>query len=68
MVLEAMPLDWQKRFVKLMDEMHETVGYDEPTYNVIARNEKGKIFSDPLRMYRHTDISLLRWKKKEGKE
>ena len=65
MVLEAMPFDWQARFVKLMDELHETIEYDEPNYNVIARNEKGRIFSDPLRAYRHPDHSLLTWKKEK---
>lgn len=58
MVLEAMPFEWQEQFVAMMDELHETIEYDEPDYNVTARKNR-RFISDPLRDYRHPDRSLL---------
>lgn len=39
MALEAMPLDWQTRFVALMDEF-EDIGIETPTYYVLRDDEK----------------------------
>jgi hypothetical protein len=67
MVLQAMPEDWQTKFCKLMNELHDTIGYDEPDYNVIVRGNRGRfIGGDPLRCYRHPDMTLLTFKKGNG--
>lgn len=52
--LQSMPLDWQERFVALMDEAQEQLPADAfPEYSV-QRKEGGRFFADPLRDYRHT--------------
>lgn len=52
--LHSMPLDWQERFVALMDEAQEQLPADAfPEYSV-QRKEGGRFVADPLREYRHT--------------
>ncbi|HFF5960638.1 TPA: hypothetical protein ACGCF7_000470 [Stenotrophomonas maltophilia] len=52
--LQSMPLDWQQRFVALMDEAHAHLPAEAfPDYTV-QRQERGRFLTDPLRDYRHT--------------
>lgn len=52
--LQSMPLDWQQKFVALMDEAHATLPSDAfPEYSV-QRKDGGRFVADPLRDYRHT--------------
>lgn len=52
--LQSMPLEWQQRFVALMDEAHAYLPADAfPDYTV-QRQERGRFQTDPLRDYRHT--------------
>jgi hypothetical protein len=47
-VLEAMPVEWQRQFVALMTKLPQL-----PTYDVQLRDEKGRFVKDPLADYRH---------------
>lgn len=52
--LQSMPMEWQQRFVALMDEAHAHLPANAfPSYTV-QRQERGKFQTDPLRHYRHT--------------
>ncbi|WP_414553689.1 hypothetical protein [Stenotrophomonas forensis] len=52
--LQSMPLEWQQRFVTLMDEAHAALPAEAfPDYTV-QRQERGRFMTDPLRDYRHT--------------
>ncbi|WP_286068848.1 hypothetical protein [Stenotrophomonas sp. 57] len=52
--LQSMPLEWQQRFVALMDEAHAHLPAEAfPDYTV-QRQERGRFTTDPLRDYRHT--------------
>jgi hypothetical protein len=52
--LQSMPLNWQEKFVELMDEAHAALPADAfPEYSV-QRKEAGRFVADPLRDYRHT--------------
>ena len=51
----GMPLDWQERFVKLMEELEDT--YDREAFPgqfwVRARDTKNRFVSDPLSDYKY---------------
>lgn len=51
LALQAMPLEWQERFVALMDEADE-MGLETPEYSVNRRDEKGRFIKDPWVNYR----------------
>ena len=52
--LQSMPLEWQEKFVALMDEAQEQLPAEAfPEYSV-QRKERGRFVADPLRDYRHT--------------
>jgi len=52
--LQSMPLDWQRKFVALMDQAHAALPAEAfPEYSV-HRKEGGRFVTDPLRDYRHT--------------
>lgn len=52
--LQSMPLDWQERFVALMDEAQAQLPAAAfPEYSVQLK-ERGRFVADPLRDYRHT--------------
>jgi hypothetical protein len=51
--LQSMPIEWQKRFIKCMEELDDVIDWRQD-YEVIMRNEDGKIISitnDPLNDY-----------------
>lgn len=52
--LQSMPLDWQQRFVALMNEAHAHLPADAFPEYTVRRQDNGKFVADPLRDYRHT--------------
>lgn len=56
--LQSMPVEWQARFVALMEEAREALPDEAfPEYQVI-RIEGGKFASDPNRRYRRRALPL----------
>ena len=56
--LISMPYNWQKKMVKLLEEMRETFYPDDlmpelSQYKVLLTDETGRFIKDPLRHYRH---------------
>lgn len=51
--LQTMPVDWQRRFVALLDEMSEVIDTDKlpSKFHVRAVGPDGKFVSDPFRDY-----------------
>ena len=66
--LVSMPYNWQKKMVKLLEEMEEAFYPNDlmPTelshYKVLLTNEKGQFVKDPLRHYRHHPKLKIRGK------
>lgn len=61
-LLEAMPVEWQRRFVGCLRELEAEFPVCWPpdgTYDVRVRNEKGRFVDDPLRQYRRPDRVLI---------
>ncbi|HEL2957688.1 TPA: hypothetical protein UL931_000912 [Stenotrophomonas maltophilia] len=52
--LQSMPLEWQERFVALMDESHAHLPAEAFPEYTVRRLDNGKFVADPLRDYRHT--------------
>ena len=52
--LQSMPVDWQEKFVALVNEMHASLpdGTFDADYSVQTKRG-GKFARDPLREYRH---------------
>jgi len=61
LALEAMPLDWQKRFVALMDEA-EAAGLETPSDYAVHRRDHGRFITDPWRDYRRGDFAEVHGK------
>lgn len=62
LVLDAMPLDWQNKFVALLAQMDDVMGcVDQGTskFLVRLRAENGRFVDDPLAQYRHPDKHTL---------
>jgi len=61
--LDAMPLDWQQRFVDLMNEADE-MGLKIPDdYTVQRRDKRGRFINDPWSNYRHPDKDVIQFLK-----
>jgi hypothetical protein len=58
LVLDAMPQEWQGRFVGLLGELDDRYGYvlDRGTYSVQLKDDAGRFQHDPLSDYRHGRI------------
>jgi len=54
-VLQAMPEDWQRRFLRLIDEIQETLEYEGADYNYMVKRRigSGQFAPDPLANYRY---------------
>jgi len=52
--LQSMPLEWQERFVALINEAHAHLPVDAFPEYIVRRHDNGKFVADPLRDYRHT--------------
>lgn len=64
----GMPLEWQEKFVALLEEMQDT--YDLPdghrNYSVLCKDDKGKFKHDSFRNYRHYSDPLPYKQQQEG--
>ena len=63
-LLEAMPKEWQHRFVNLIDEIGEEFDFmneewETPSYLVRAKNERGRFIEDPWGRYRYPNSELI---------
>lgn len=55
-VMQSMPLEWQKKFVKLAEEIDGECfkyGIGTPDYQVLSKSN-GKFVTDPYKNYRHS--------------
>jgi len=55
-ILQAMPYEWQKRMVALLEEAEDIIDWQkiDENYNVLLRDRKtGRYKNDPLANYRH---------------
>lgn len=52
-VLQSMPADWQEKFVKLLEEMDETIDWrpESGCYWVHLKDKDGHFVKDPLMDY-----------------
>lgn len=52
-ILQSAPVEWQKRFVKCIEELEELFGDvpNEGLYSIHLRNDKGQYIPDPLGDY-----------------
>lgn len=57
--LQSMPLDWQQRFVALMEEWQEIGPRTPDEYVVQLRGERGRFVEDPWANYRRPNIKHL---------
>jgi len=51
-VLEAMPIEWQHRFIAIVEELNNTLDWGGGPYSVRLRDKNGRFIKDPLRDYR----------------
>ncbi len=63
-LLEAMPKEWQHRFVELIDEIENEFDYDNPDwinthYKVQAKDKKGRFTVDPWGKYRYPNTKWI---------
>lgn len=63
-LLEAMPKEWQHRWVKMIDEIHQEFDVNHkdwiaPRYQVKAVNSKGQYTRDPWGNYRYPDTKWI---------
>lgn len=57
LMLESMPLEWQEKFVELLNEADDRLVIDHPDYTndylVKLRGKNGRFIADPYKNYRH---------------
>lgn len=58
-LMQAMPADWQHRFVELVEDMQATFVQENDNYMVVLRTADGKFTSDPFRRYRYPDSRAI---------
>lgn len=60
-VLEAMPMQWQLRFVRCLRELDETFEWRplEGRYWCLLRDARGRFTDDPWMQYRHPDRDFI---------
>jgi hypothetical protein len=61
-VLQDAPPKWQEKFVRTLEELNHIVDYDDSSYTVQKRDDKGRFVEDPLAQYRHPKRELITWK------
>lgn len=64
-VLQSMPIKWQKKFVKCLEELDDSIEWrpEEGRYWVQLKDAKGRYKQDPFMEYRHS----IKIKLKQGK-
>lgn len=62
LALQEMPLDWQERFVGLLNEAYEQhdLAAADAVYDVRRRGDNGQLMSDPFKDYRHCTVEQAR--------
>jgi hypothetical protein len=65
LVMQSMPLDWQRKMAVLLQEMDETFDWRpaEGSYWVRLKDKRGRFMDAPLGNYRHGNCEHLRKKK-----
>ncbi len=60
-LLQAMPHEWQERFVACLDELREEWDSSriKSNYSVYLRGDDGRYVRDPLANYRHPNRELI---------
>ncbi|MDE3022957.1 MAG: hypothetical protein KGI54_14055 [Pseudomonadota bacterium] len=61
-ILQSMPIEWQRKFVDLLEEAQEIVCQPNDNYTVLLKDKKGKFVKDPFRNYRYPPP--MPWKEK----
>lgn len=66
LVMENMPLEWQRKMAVLLEELDDTFDWrpKEGRYWVRLKDAQGRYCSAPLADYRHGSVEHLRLKKK----
>lgn len=64
-ILEAMPKDWQDKFVRLMQALEDRWPEDAPSQFWVRASKDNKFYSDPYRNYRHAQVKLKEVKHEE---
>jgi hypothetical protein len=59
-ILQAMPLEWQRRFVVLLNELSNAAAglEDLPSNYQVNARENGRFVHDPYAQYRHVRVQL----------
>jgi len=66
-VLESMPVEWQNKMIKLINECAEKrKDFVQDKYVVQVRDDKGRFSNDPLRNYRHPPKEIIEIQRDEG--
>ena len=63
--LDAMPEEWQQRFVDLLEEAYEKHGLITPSDYEVRRRQHGRFVKDPWANYRHGRIEDMPEMQKE---
>lgn len=63
-LLEAMPKEWQHRFIDIIDEIEDEFDYSHPdwftpNYTVNCKDKDGRFIQDPWGNYRHPDNKFI---------
>jgi hypothetical protein len=60
-VMQAMPVEWQRRMVALLNEMEEAVDTSKlPSKFMVRARAGGRFIEDPFRNYRHPPAIPMR--------
>ena len=57
-VLEAMPKDWQDKFLLLLEELEDRTPDDVPSEFWVRAKKNNKFIKDPYSQYRHLIVKL----------
>ncbi len=68
-ILEAMPTEWQRRFVACLEEMGETFDWlpKDGQYFVQMKDGRRRFLSDRLMNYRHPDYEYIESLRQNGR-
>lgn len=61
-IMEAMPIEWQRKMALLLEELDDTYAWrpNEGRYWVRLKNDKGHFVHDPLMEYRHPKADYIK--------
>lgn len=67
-IMEAMPVEWQRRMVQCLEELDETFDWrpEEGRYWCRLRDANGRFIDDPLMHYRRPDRAYIESIRKES--